>query len=373
MNIDPKAKKPLTIALILSGGLLFVGVAFFLLMSGGGRQSSSAPTKLPDMASAREVNNPSGPAIEGYASMSKSADKQNAMEAASTEGAYLPAFAPPAEDVEAPKKTPPADVAALYAQSSTTDISSSAAAEKMLSDRMRRLDALAASILTESYVPVNGGDSWLKDKTPDNAFATPQQADQEQAKTASKMLVKSGEKVFVQIDTAINTDEPSPVSATIISGAATGYGLFGTSRHNPNNTVSIEFTRMTLPSGYSVPVAAYALDPKTGRTSVSGSVDYKIFERFVLPALAAGIGKYGEIIAQQGEQTITAPLAGATTTTQSATRQQMRDAAIGAGIGQMTEVLSANAAAAKPAVTTDRNLGLEIVFMQEVMVADSKT
>lgn len=374
-KIDPKAKKSFLIMISLAAALLVIGIGFFVLMYNYKPAADPSIAKMPDMNAAQATDKAEGASnpTEDYAKMAAAADKGGATAAAAAGGAYVPGFAPPPEEV-APK--PQSQPAATEPQANQyyTPPQGDASAEKKLNDRQKRLESLATSLLNEGYAPVKSGESWLKagHEQQSAGGATAAAMPSPAAAGSGRMLIGAGDKVYVSIDTAINTDEPSPVQAQILTGKARGYGMFGQSRHNPNNTISVEFTRMTLPSGYSIPVAAYAIDPKTGRTSVPGSVDYKIFERFVLPAVAAGLGKYGEIVAQQGTQTATSPLAGTTTTTHNMTRQQMRDAAIGAGVGEISSTFTAEAKDAKAAVSTQRNLGIEVTFMQEVIVPEGK-
>lgn len=376
IKIDEKAKRAFLITMMISGGLILVSVVFFAIMYNNNPSGNPSVAKMPDMASRQEINKSEGASnpTDSYAKMSIETDRNGAASASASGGAYVPKFAPPAEEITAKPQSQPAAAEPLanYYTSPTVSAAADASVEKKLSDRQKRLEAMASSLMSEGYTPVKAGESWHKNEqkqpgaAPSAAGATPAQDG------PKRMLVGAGDRAYVSVDTAINTDEPSPVVAKILTGNARGYGMFGQSKHNPNNTISIEFTRLTLPSGASVPVLAFAVDPQTGRTSVQGSVNHKIFERFVLPAVSAGFSKYGEIISKQGTQTTAAPLAGTSTTTQSMTRQQTRDAAIGAGIGEISSTFSADAKAAKPAVSTERNLGIEVIFMQEVMVGDGK-
>lgn len=366
MKIDPKAKKSLIIAAIIAGGMFFVAAVFFLLLANSqSKQPEKNPTRLPNMAASR-VKESKGTEIEGYDLMSKMADKENAEAAAAAGKAYVPAFTPLPQSVQSPKTR--LDTSESV-QPQRVYVRDEAYAEKLLSQRMKRLEELAASLQQEAYAPMSGGGVWRTQEEKQQSASNPAEPSASMEAADNKvMLVKAGERVFVQIDTAINTDEPSPVIGRILSGKAAGYKLFGATRYNPNYTVSIEFTQMTLPSGYAVPISAFAIDPQTGRTSVSGNVDYKIFERFVLPALAAAVSKYGETVGRQGTTIVIDSNTGTTTTSQNLTDDQVRDAAIGAGVGKIADSLSQQAAEAKPAVTTERNLGLEVVFMREVVV-----
>lgn len=358
MKIDPKAKKSILVIFAILGGLLFVGIAFFAIISSKQSQPSKPTSSVPDIRT-QEMASAAPPNIEGYQEMAIDKSKQDAINAKETGGSFIPDFVPPPEKIEQKPPIEPMPEQVYVTQTTTNN------ADSLLAERMKRLEELAAAMSTEGYAPITGGESWLANNTsPSPSLPTGQNKTPESQQ--SKMLVKAGEKAFVQIETAINTDEPSPVYATIISGPATGYKIFGAPKHNPNNTISIEFNRMVLPNGKAIPIVAYAIDPHTGRTAVAGNVNHKIFERFVLPAIAAGVAQYGKIISEQGKQTIVTPT-GTVTTTQNLTTQQIREAAMGAGIEKISEALIENSKT-KPAVTTERNMGIEIVFVQEVII-----
>lgn len=376
-KIDPGAKKSAIIVMGLVAFIALILVVFVILAKNNANKSDSAAT-IPNVSNIQDVKKTGtqGDPTSNYAGMAIKSDTDRATAAIAGGTSFVPTFAPAAEDKHPPQQAVSADNQPKPYENITMGQPAQNngmrqvddSAEKLMSERMKRLEQVSSALLNEGYAPVKTGENWTPKTTGVAAASSVAQGATTSPQQPSNMIIKSGERVFVSIDTAINTDEPSPVIAMILSGNARGMTVFGQSRHNPNNTISVEFNRIALPSGKSAPISAFAIDPNTGRTSVEGSVDHKIFERFVLPALTAGLSKYGEIMGQQGKTSSVAPLTGVTTTTQNMTAQEIRNASIGAGVGSVSGALGKSASEAKPSVTTERNLGIEVIFMQELMI-----
>jgi intracellular multiplication protein IcmE len=374
-KIDPGAKKSALIVMSLVAFIVLILVVFLILAKNNINKKDSTAS-IPNVNNMQDVKktDAQGDPTSNYTKMAIKSDTERANAALASGTSFVPEFAPAAEDKRPPQQTAPAGNQPKPYENITMGQPAQNngmqqvddSAEKLISERMKRLEQVSSALLNEGYAPVKMSGSWApKDASVSPVSSVAQGASLQQP---SNIIIKSGERVFVSIDTAINTDEPSPVIAMILSGNARGMTIFGQSRHNPDNTISVEFTRIALPSGKSAPISAFAIDPNTGRTAVEGNVDHKIFERFVLPALAAGFSKYGEIMARQAQTSSVAPLTGVTTITQNMTAQEVRNAAIGAGAGSISGAIGKSASEANPSVTTERNLGIEVIFMQELII-----
>lgn len=243
--------------------------------------------------------------------------------------------------------------------------------------KMARINQIAEYMTTkEGYSETKPSESWLAVSSKDsNVNSLVQKVDLSLATKPTEkttMIIKSGERAYVNIETATNTDEPSTVIAQLLSGKALGMTLFGEVTQNKNYTISIKFNKINLPNGTSADINAMAVDPQTGRTSIKGDVDSKIFERFVLPMVAGGLGAYGDIMSKQGTVTTMNPLTGTpSTTTAAMTGSQIKNASIGTGVKSVTALITSESAAAKPATSTNKNLGIEIIFLKEVIVKET--
>lgn len=131
-----------------------------------------------------------------------------------------------------------------------------------------------------------------------------------------KAVVKAGTVFYAVLDTAVNSDEPGPVLATIVSGKYRGAKMIGTLAHQgQQETVLINFTTMSLPGKpNSIGVQAVAIDPETARTALATDVDKHYLLRYGSLFAASFMSGYGKAITQEGTTT-TSPLTGTTTTT----------------------------------------------------------
>ncbi|MGB4898922.1 MAG: TrbI/VirB10 family protein, partial [Ignavibacteria bacterium] len=97
-----------------------------------------------------------------------------------------------------------------------------------------------------------------------------------------KVLIKTGDILFAVIDTSINSDEPGPILATVVSGKFKGAKLIG-SFNLPSNAskMVISFNTMSVPgASKSTSINAYAVDADTARTALSSSTNHHYFLRY---------------------------------------------------------------------------------------------
>lgn len=113
-----------------------------------------------------------------------------------------------------------------------------------------------------------------------------------QTSASSAPAIKPGDLLYAIIDTGVNSDIPSAVMATVASGKyKTARLLGGFQRHDER--LVLAFTRAILPSGETIQLEAYAVDPTTTEASVASSVDTHFFSRWgglVASAFLEGLG-----------------------------------------------------------------------------------
>jgi intracellular multiplication protein IcmE len=94
--------------------------------------------------------------------------------------------------------------------------------------------------------------------------------------------IKTGDILFAVIDTSVNTDEPGPILATIVSGRLKGSKLIG-SFTLPSNAskMVIMFNTLSIPGrDKTVSISAYAIDPNTARTALSSETNHHYMQRY---------------------------------------------------------------------------------------------
>lgn len=116
--------------------------------------------------------------------------------------------------------------------------------------------------------------------------------------------------------TGIDTDENSVTSAYVPSGPYAGAEVFAMGYKRLNTTVDLTFTAMQW-KGKAYKITAKPVDLDTGRTTLSGEVNNRYFERIILPAIAGGIGNTGQLYARANSDTVITPQGGAVQSFQS--------------------------------------------------------
>ncbi|WP_415583163.1 TrbI/VirB10 family protein, partial [Legionella steigerwaltii] len=95
-------------------------------------------------------------------------------------------------------------------------------------------------------------------------------------------MIKTGDILFAVIDTAVNSDEPGPILASIVSGRLKGAKLIGSFNLPSNaNKMVITFNTMSIPGApRTIPISAYAIDPNTARTALSSKTNHHYLLRY---------------------------------------------------------------------------------------------
>ncbi|KTD19359.1 protein IcmE (DotG) [Legionella lansingensis] len=97
-----------------------------------------------------------------------------------------------------------------------------------------------------------------------------------------KAIIKTGDVMFAVLDTSVNSDEPSPILATIVTGKFKGAKLIG-SFNLPSNAdkMVISFNTMSVPGApHTTSISAYAIDPNTARTAIASKVNHHYLLRY---------------------------------------------------------------------------------------------
>jgi len=174
----------------------------------------------------------------------------------------------------------------------TAPVQAPRADNSMLKRMMEDLAALdtrlaAASVGTGQIV-------YLRDFSREEREAAPVQAVnlQQAADASSSLEIKPGDLLYAVIDTGVNSDVPSAVMATVASGKYRNTRLLGGFQRHDERLV-LAFTRAVLPTGETVQLEAYAVDPATTEASVASRVDTHFFSRWgglVASAFLEGLG-----------------------------------------------------------------------------------
>lgn len=113
-------------------------------------------------------------------------------------------------------------------------------------------------------------------------------------------VIKAGTIMFAVLDTGINSDEKSPILATIVTGELKGSKLIGNFTR-VDKKVLIKFSVVNVPHfTHTFSVNAVAIDPNTARTAVAGYVNNHYLLRYGTLFASAFLSGLSQGILQSG-------------------------------------------------------------------------
>lgn len=122
------------------------------------------------------------------------------------------------------------------------------------------------------------------------------------------MFVRASTIIPAVMRTAVNTDEPGPVMAEIVSGRLKGARLLGQVVNAPTDVTdnvqkaTIQFNTIHKNDwDQSYQVNVFAIDPNTSRTALASSVDNHYFRRYGLGLAAAFVEGLGDAYSNIGK------------------------------------------------------------------------
>lgn len=198
-----------------------------------------------------------------------------------------------------------------------------------------------------------------------------QQADAGTVATSKGQVVaRTGDIINAVLETGINSDEPGPVLATIVSGQFKGARLVGAAKRRSEKMI-VEFSTITIPGrATSSSISAVAIDIASMEqaSTLASSVDNHYFKRYGLLFAAALMGGYSDAIKDQNTtQIITSDGAIITTNNggQKTSKQINRESlgSVGKAIGQEVQRESSKIL---PTVKVNRGTAIGILLMDDL-------
>lgn len=291
MSITSTEKKRRVIMFGLLGTALAVVVIFAAVMVFSPEKPSSS-SRLVSARSESIRGQAGGEGSEEYNDKLKKHDAQQADAALQKGESFVPTPVGQRKPVVVKKEDtrpappPVAQVRTAPVRTQTTD-------NAMLKRMMEDLDALDAKL---SAVSVGEGKIvYLREFSEEVPAATPVATTAETtqgATTPPAVTLKPGDLLYAIMDVGVNSDVPSAVLATVSSGAYRNARLMGSFQRHDERLV-LAFNRAVLPSGETIQLEAYAVDPSTSEASVASSVNTHFFSRWgglVASAFLEGLG-----------------------------------------------------------------------------------
>lgn len=185
------------------------------------------------------------------------------------------------------------------------------------------------------------------------------------------ITIKMGDIVFAVIDTSINSDEPGPILATVVSGPLKGSRLIGAFNLPANSEkMVISFNSLSVPgTPKTMSIAAFAIDPNTARTALSSETDHHYLSRYGALFASTFLEGFGNAF-QSADTTITIGGTGGTqdTTVQNGIgRSALENAVIGlANVGKAWGQVAQQNMSRPTTVQVFSGTGVGVLFTQDV-------
>lgn len=274
-------------------GLVIAAVIVFASFTLFAPEKPSATANLVATRSEAVKGQVGGEGSEEYNKKLEAHDTQQANAALQAGASYVPtpvgnrsSVVGKKEDTPPPATPPVAPVRTAPVQAPRTDNNM----QKRMMEDLAALDTkLAAASIGSGQIV------YLRDFSADERMAMPVEKTVALSQTAapsSGLSIRPGDLLYAVIDTGVNSDVPSAVMATIATGKYRNTRLLGGFQRHDERLV-LMFTRAILPSGESVQLEAYAVDPTTTEASVASHVDTHFFSRWgglVASAFLEGLG-----------------------------------------------------------------------------------
>jgi intracellular multiplication protein IcmE len=187
----------------------------------------------------------------------------------------------------------------------------------------------------------------------------------------SQAIIKAGDVIFAVLDTSVNSDEPGPILATVVSGKLNGAKLIG-SFTLPSNAdkMVISFNTMSVPgASKTTAINAYAIDPNTARTALSSRTNHHYLLRYGSLFAATFLEGFGNAF-QSANTTVTIGGTGGVTDTtiqNGVGRSILENAVIGlATLGKSWGQVAQQQFSTPTTVDVFSGTGVGVLFTQDV-------
>ncbi len=190
--------------------------------------------------------------------------------------------------------------------------------------------------------------------------------------SGEKVLVKAGTILFAVLDTAVNTDEPGPVMATVVQGEFQGAKVIGTVQMSsqPGNErpekVTLNFTTMSTPIlPKSLSIQGVAIDTDTARTALASDVDHHYLLRYGTLFAASFMSGYAKVITSAGTVQTNSGTGATSTTTQPLNGRKEVFAALGE-VGKKFGDATSTYFATPNTITVNAGTGVGLLILADV-------
>lgn len=189
---------------------------------------------------------------------------------------------------------------------------------------------------------------------------------------AGKVLIKAGTILFAVLDTAVNTDEPGPIMATIVQGEYQGAKVIGSTQMSsqPGNDrpekVTLNFATMSTPAlAKSLTIQGIAIDPDTARTALASDVDHHYLLRYGTLFASSFMNGYAKVITSEGTVQTNSGTGTTSTTTPPLSGRKEVFAALGE-VGKKFGEATSTYFATPNTITVNAGTGIGLLILSDV-------
>lgn len=190
--------------------------------------------------------------------------------------------------------------------------------------------------------------------------------------------IKAGTVLIGVLNTSVNSDEPSPILATVVQGPYKGAKFIGSMQEttslpgtNGSTRVILNFTTMNIPyAPNTVGVSAVAIDLNTARTALASQVDHHYLERYGSLFASAFLEGYGSAIQQSGSTVTNSIFGGSSQSYGNLSSKQE----LGVGLGQVGQAWGnqLGQVLSRPnTITVNAGTGIGILFLNDATLTPS--
>ncbi len=181
-------------------------------------------------------------------------------------------------------------------------------------------------------------------------------------------IVKAGSVMYASLDTGIDSDEKSPILATIVSGELKGSRLVG-EFSLVGESVVVKFSKINLPQlDRSLAVKAVAIDADTARTALAHDVDKHYLLRYGSLFASSFVSGFASAVTGSGSQA-SSGAGGLVVTHPELTLAEKLATSIGAVGTAYASIMGANFQTA-PTVTVESGTGIGVLLEDDLVLPE---
>jgi len=179
-------------------------------------------------------------------------------------------------------------------------------------------------------------------------------------------IFKAGNIIFATLDTGVDSDETTPVMATVVHGPLKGSKVIGNFQR-VDKKILLQFSVLSVPRlTKSMGINAVAVDPDTAKTAMASSVDNHYMLRYGTMMASAFVSGLGQSFQNAGGQ-IQTTNTGTVSTMPALTTAQKTIVAFGNMAQQVSNTMAPNINK-PPTVKVNAGVSIGLLLMADLMV-----